>query len=147
MKRTAEIVETVPCRCEHDEWSHVSIEGDRVCHHGCTVLLCRCTGYRPPSEPSKVAPVSPSRSRLNRERREIRERVFARDGFRCQANWPDVECYGPLTVHHLKKASQGGAYTEANLVSLCSHHNSLVEDFPVTAELLGLVIRSKAVSS
>jgi len=87
--------------------------------------------------------VSTPRAKLNRERREIRERVFVRDGYRCQANWPATECFGPLTVHHLKKASAGGTYTEGNLVTTCSHHNSLIEDFPITAQSLGLVIRSK----
>ncbi len=142
----SKIVTSVPCRCTHDEWAHASIEGDRICHHACTEQLCKCTGYRPPTAPSEIPSVSASRSKLNRERREIRERVFARDGYRCQANWPDTECFGPLTPHHLKKASGSGEYTEDNLLTLCSHHNSLVEDFPVTAALLGLVIRSSVSS-
>jgi 5-methylcytosine-specific restriction endonuclease McrA len=65
------------------------------------------------------------------ERRAIREAVFRRDGH-CVAldKWPGHRCFGEQkeTVHHLKKASQGGRYVEENLVWLCSGFNSFVED-------------------
>jgi 5-methylcytosine-specific restriction endonuclease McrA len=70
---------------------------------------------------------------------EIRLRVFARDDYTCQ--WPLAEpaCWGPLSVHHLRKASQGGKYTEENLTTLCVRHNDHVEDEPALARSLGLV--------
>jgi hypothetical protein len=53
---------------------------------------------------------------------------------------PD-RCMGRLTFHHLKKAGQGGEYTEANGACLCVFHNDDVENDPRRYQLLGLVIR------
>ena len=51
-------------------------------------------------------------------------------------------CFGyPLTPHHLLKASQGGEYTEENLVTLCAGHNDMIEDYPTAAHAIGLVIK------
>lgn len=77
------------------------------------------------------------------ERAQIRADVFARDGHRCQAAslFLDVRCFGGLTVHHLIKASQGGAYDAENLVTLCVRHNDVIEDRPTIATALGLVRR------
>lgn len=89
--------------------------------------------------------VSAKRRRATAARRVIRERVFARDGG-CVLQpisgpyAPPGPCQGPLTPHHLLKASQGGPYTEENLVTLCSLHNTWVEDAPAEARTLGLVI-------
>ena len=64
-----------------------------------------------------------------------REFVFARDGRRCRAaGWWDP-CMGPPTVHHVLKASQGGTYHRDNLVTLCAHHNGLLEADPDFAEM------------
>lgn len=71
-----------------------------------------------------------------------REFVFARDGRRCRAAGLWDACHGPLTPHHVLKASQGGAYHRDNLVALCAHHNGLVESDVEFAQLcreLGLV--------
>lgn len=71
-----------------------------------------------------------------------REFVFARDGHRCRAAGLWDRCHGPLTPHHVLKASQGGAYHRDNLVALCAHHNDLIEadaDFAVVARDAGLV--------
>jgi hypothetical protein len=61
-------------------------------------------------------------------RAEARARVFDRDG-RCLLAWQSgiPPCIGPMTVHHLRKAGQGGPYNELNLVTLCAGHNSWVE--------------------
>jgi 5-methylcytosine-specific restriction endonuclease McrA len=67
------------------------------------------------------------------EHRQIRERVFARDGYTCQAPKSWGVCYGVLTPHHVVKASQGGDYSETNLVTLCAHHNGLIESDSVIA--------------
>lgn len=75
-------------------------------------------------------------------RRKVRAAVFERDGNVCLmvALKPGHVCHGtPLTVHHLKKASQGGTYTEDNLVTLCAYANGFVEDYPAEARALGLV--------
>jgi 5-methylcytosine-specific restriction endonuclease McrA len=90
----------------------------------------------------RMSPSSKKRVNDLRRRREVREAVFRRDGGCILRNKSWGPCYGDLTLHHLLKASQGGAYTEANLVALCSHHNNAVEDFPEAAHSLGLVIKS-----
>lgn len=91
---------------------------------------------------------------------EVREVVFARDGHRCVLQpWvgepvphdvpPDPDdldghwyatvpgCYGPLTFHHRRKASSGGAYTPANGLTACLGHNRWIEDEPDAARALG----------
>lgn len=87
---------------------------------------------------------------LRREHAAIRAQVFDRDAYRCALR--DVagagRCYGPLTPHHRRKASQGGAYTLENLVTLCRHHNDQLEsraDVAAIGEALGLVTRRSAV--
>lgn len=111
----------------------------------------------------RIKPVSDKRAAEHDERAEVRERVFRRDGYRCQwwtrvdalgldgmrpihedrQMWEAVKrpCFGELTPHHLLKASAGGAYTEENLTTLCVFHNGAVEDHPALATALGLVIR------
>lgn len=62
---------------------------------------------------------------------EIRLRVFQRD--RCcilRALDRTHRCVGPLTPHHRRKAGAGGAYSMANLVTLCAGGNVDVEDRP-----------------
>ena len=91
----------------------------------------------------KLSPSSKERVADLSARRIVRERVFARDGGCVVADktmWGP--CFGPLTVHHLLKASQGGKYTAKNLVTLCAYHNGFVEDQPTMAWNEGLVIRS-----
>jgi 5-methylcytosine-specific restriction endonuclease McrA len=70
---------------------------------------------------------------------KLRSKVHARDGG-CLLR-ERGGCFGGLTVHHLRKRSQGGADTEANLVTLCAGHNVWVEDHPEEAWGLGLVAR------
>lgn len=99
------------------------------------------------SRTSRLKPRSAKRVTRNEENDAVvRAVVFARDGGRCVAK-PVADklggkCFGPLTPHHLIKASKGGAYSPEVLVSLCSFHNGMVEDRPATAHSLGLVVRS-----
>lgn len=60
----------------------------------------------------------------------IREQVFARDRGCVLRMIEGTDCYGPMTPHHRRKASSGGAYSLANLVTLCLGHNGAVEDHP-----------------
>lgn len=82
------------------------------------------------------------------ERARVRGEVYARDRFACVlAGVPEAlealgPCWGRITPHHLRKASQLGPYTAENLVTLCVFHNGAVEDHPRAAYLLGLVERS-----
>lgn len=73
----------------------------------------------------------------------IRAEVFERDGGCILAGRGLLgPCGGaPMTPHHLLKASQGGRYEYANLVTLCARHNTAVEDHPNEAHALGLVVR------
>jgi hypothetical protein len=80
-----------------------------------------------------------------RRRAEVREAVFHRDGG-CLLRGVDGagRCFGGLTPHHRRKASQGGTYDEDTLATLCAHHNDELEANADLARLgveLGLVIR------
>lgn len=99
----------------------------------------------------------------NQERRpadveaEVRAEVYARDRYRCVLDLPGMrmrlqlsttqlpQCSGPLSPHHRRKASSGGAYTVENLVTACVGHNGWIEDEPDTARLLfpHLVVRER----
>lgn len=87
-----------------------------------------------------LARVSAKRRREVAKRAKVRLEVFERDGFRCQIRaFVGTECFGRPTVHHLRKASQGGDYDPENLVTACSYHNDWIEDNPARARELGLV--------
>lgn len=92
----------------------------------------------------KLPQQSAKRKAQNAVRRDVTEQVFERDGYVCRlASKPETgPCFGPLTPHHLKKKSAGGADSLANQVTLCAQHNSWVEDWPVKARELGMVVRS-----
>lgn len=68
----------------------------------------------------------------------MREAVFRRDGGCLMRRRGG--CFGRTTFHHLRKAGQGGPYTEANGVALCQFHNDDVEDHPDDYRELGLVV-------
>jgi hypothetical protein len=79
----------------------------------------------------------------------IREQVFARDRV-CQVallarrSYAAGPCHGPLTPHHRRKASQGGAYTVECLVAVCRGHNDALEadaGLARWARTVGLVVR------
>jgi 5-methylcytosine-specific restriction endonuclease McrA len=95
-------------------------------------------------KPRKQLPRESAKRKAGRaERDRVREAVFRRDGHRCQLlpRDPEHRCWGPLTFHHLRKASAGGGYTEENGLTLCAGGNTWVEDHPDRALELGLVIR------
>lgn len=99
----------------------------------------------PRSKPMKRVAMKAGRKGLTDEQRAIRQAVFDRDGH-CQLRGVEGAgpCFGPLTPHHKRKASQGGKYTLDELVALCSHHNSQIEadaDLARLAHSLGLVVR------
>lgn len=64
--------------------------------------------------------------------------LLRRDGWRC------VRCGARtrLTVHHIRKRSQGGSSSRDNLVVLCVACNLWVEDNPREAWETGLVARA-----
>lgn len=86
---------------------------------------------------------SPRRDTAADQHEEIRLAVYARDGH-CRlrdALAPWGPCMGDRTVHHLRKASQGGAYTMSNLIYLCAQHNDRIEELPrADTVACGLVI-------
>lgn len=73
-------------------------------------------------------------------RAAVRADVTLRDGRCLLDHLPDHACFGRATVHHLRKASQGGPYEAANLVALCAAGNDDVEDRPDRYRALGLVV-------
>jgi len=93
---------------------------------------------------SPLRRISKKRQAEAPERERVRLATFARDNWTCLL-WKQDDiagpCVGPLTFHHLKKASAGGAYTTENGATLCAGHNTWVEDNPRLATKMGLVIR------
>ncbi len=104
---------------------------------------------KPLARGKRLSPRSAKREAEAAERFVVRERVFARDGHQCVvprlaalagvASAVVGACFGPLTYHHLKKASAGGPYTVDNGASTCAFHNGWIEDHPYLARSLGLV--------
>lgn len=91
----------------------------------------------------RIAPQSAKRRSEASARSDVREAVFNRDGYRCVLDGLEGHrCGGPLTPHHIRKASQGGPYEPGNMISLCASANREVEDRPDWAWRLGLVIRN-----
>lgn len=78
-------------------------------------------------------------------RNTVRRAVFARDGRCMLADLPGAgRCFGPPTFSHRRKEGQQGAYTEANGVQACAHHNQLLEAdaaFAKAARERGFVVR------
>lgn len=76
--------------------------------------------------------------------RAIRSKVLRRDGRCLIADVDHRPCFGPLTPHHKRKESQGGAYSMENLVAACSFHNDEIEadaDLAARCRFAGFVIR------
>lgn len=95
------------------------------------------------------APLRTTRTGLPPEEKARRARVkaavFERDGYRCRlAGVAGAgRCFGELTFHHRRKASQGGRYTFENGAALCAHHNEQLEadaDLAALGVRLGLVL-------
>ncbi len=86
---------------------------------------------------------SPKMRAAKSDRDIVRAQVFERDDNMCFMLDLDRDhhCSRDLTVHHLRKSGQGGAYAADNLVTLCAKANTWVEDFPDKAYALGLVVR------
>lgn len=113
------------CTCGHKLADHGTKGKTEVAGLACRV--CTCAAFDDVAAHERV----------------VREAVFARDGHRCLLHGHPLwwgPCLGALTFHHLYKAGQGGAYTEANGVTLCVHHNDEVENRPDDARALGLLV-------
>lgn len=96
---------------------------------------------------TRLRHTSPRRRAEAADREAVRLEVFRRDG-RCLLvgrDHPGIpRCVAPMsTVHHLRKAGQGGPYTAENLVMLCAGHNDWLETTQGArfGEDVGLVIR------
>jgi hypothetical protein len=71
----------------------------------------------------------------------IRVAVYDRDGHRCRLRGSTAgPCIGGLTVHHLRKESQGGRWTMRNLLTLCQGHNGWVETERLLSVAWGLYV-------
>lgn len=97
---------------------------------------------KPLERRSRLRPVSEAKRAAKPSEAQVRGEVFLRDGFKCRIAplVPDVACWGRLTYHHLRKASQGGEYTVENGLTACQLHNDWVEIEPIRAKELGLVL-------
>lgn len=96
-----------------------------------------------PERRTRLRPFSAKTVAARPEHDRVRAEVFERDGWTCRVKGRGyaIPCFGPPTVHHLRKSSGGGAYTLANLICLCAHHNEAVERFPDWSEEVGLAER------
>lgn len=107
-------------------------------------LLKQPAAAKPPRQPgSSLRWKSPKRAADDERRDEVRARVLASGPCVLTVVDPDRSiagpCHGPLTAHHVRKSSQGGAYEDENLLPCCAHHNCWIEDEPLLARSLGLV--------
>lgn len=91
---------------------------------------------------TRLRPVSEKRAANASERLRVRNEVFTRDGWTCQARVSPLCPHGLLEAHHLRKASQGGTYTAENLLTTCHGCNQWIEDHPAEARAAGLVVFS-----
>jgi hypothetical protein len=58
---------------------------------------------------------------------ETRERILARDGFRCSARFLGGACDTILDVHHIRPREEGGTDEDDNLMVLCHSHHPMLE--------------------
>lgn len=103
---------------------------------------------RPRPATSRQTRRSAEKSARALEHDEIRQQVFARDGFRCRLRGvPGAgRCLGPLSYHHRRKGGQGGSYTVENGAALCIGHNDRLEadaDLALLARTMGLVLKRR----
>lgn len=101
------------------------------------------TDVTPIPKQGKNRPNPRTRAREKRRREAVRLAVFERDHWTCQlAEYSP--CFGYLTPHHIRKAGQGGTYTEDNIIAACSYHNDELEadaEFAAWARARGFVKR------
>jgi hypothetical protein len=96
---------------------------------------------------SPVNQISQKRRKLMRERRAMLDETFGpKEEWQCSIPPMGItywgECYGEVNGHELRKRSAGGSITDPeNVVLLCNHHNQMVENRPIEARALGLVVR------
>ncbi len=74
---------------------------------------------------ARVKPISDKKAALRPAERAVAEACEERDGGCLLAHHGD--CFGRLTPHHRRKSSQGGKWTELNIMTLCESHNSRLE--------------------
>lgn len=77
---------------------------------------------------------------------ELRDAVFKRDHYTCQAHPRDyaldMPCWGRLHAHHVVLRSQGGLDCMEHLTTLCELHHDHVHNVDrAGAELAGLIRR------
>ena len=58
---------------------------------------------------------------------DIRDRVLARDGWRCSGRFLGGECSAVLDVHHILPREEGGTDEASNLMTLCHKHHPMLE--------------------
>lgn len=96
---------------------------------------------------TRLRAVSSKRRARLEDRRAVVTEALDRDRQHCRLRDMIVghRCGGPITPHELRKqsASAAGRYDVENIVALCAHGNTWVEDNPQLAHDLGLVIRDE----
>lgn len=92
---------------------------------------------------TRLSPVSAKQRQRVDDRRGTVAEALARDRQRCRLLDMLVghRCAGPITPHHLRKQSAEHDDSAENIVALCAAGNTFVENEPLLAHRLGLVIR------
>lgn len=85
--------------------------------------------------------VSRKRAAQRYDYEQAKAAAWLRDGGRCQADWPEVDCAGPLDPHHIATQRM---YPELrcdpeNLLTLCRAHHQAVHEDTKTARRKGLL--------
>ena len=99
---------------------------------------------RTPLPPRKapLRPISARRAEARADAEPLVQAVYRRDGG-CVLRLHTVVaggCWGGLSPHHVRKAGQGGEFSQLNIVSACCGHNGWVERNRRLAWALGLVL-------
>ena len=93
---------------------------------------------------TRLNPQSDKQRQRVADRRDTSETVKQRDGHcRLRDMLVGHQCFGGFSPHHLLRQSQGHDDDEDNIVWLCAAANSWVENEPLLAHKLGLVIRAE----
>ena len=101
----------------------------------------------PPERRTRLRQRSRKRQRQMRLRRRVVAEALLRDGGCVAAALvPEVECWGPLDGHEIRRRSQDpDAWLNLDLIrTVCRAHHSWLHDHPAVAVELGLLVHTEA---
>lgn len=93
-----------------------------------------------PKESAKTKRDRPRRRKVSQAVRERDGRCILAERIQEHPDFPPHVCWGDLVPNHRWKASGGGPYVESNMDAVCWAGNQYIEDWPLEAKELGLVL-------